>query len=397
MPALNVLDAARLHSEGRAHGGARRPLARARAGLGAGNRWPGPPVRALAQPRRGDWPPRRRHRLARPTKLRRPPSFLRCQSHFTHAQSGFTGSPFQPPHSASRLTWSQCRLPRSQFDSSRPESRRTPARLRPTRSAPHPTAGPSNCTPARVTPTSGRCGRTTRQPPRPCLATGPTRATRQRTSRAPHPTSPDSHRTPLSPNFTPEPSSPRRATLGPPPSGLAVRPPHPRRRGIMTEARRARSHARATHVPHPRTVCTRSVLMNNRQLRVLDSYALLKSAKTDPERIDRLKRDARLLKKQFRDAYAGIADRAVPTRRLADLMRIGCGSASGVRASERRPRWANDCQLYWQPSRPDVAAWQDWRSIESMLVQQQIRPRCQSGTQPRWRRRRTPRGPILRH
>ena len=49
--------------------------------------------------------------------------------------------------------------------------------------------------------------------------------------------------------------------------------------------------------------------------------ALLKAEQFDPSRIGHLKRDAQLLKKEFEAAYASLADRAVPTRRLAALMR----------------------------------------------------------------------------
>lgn len=78
----------------------------------------------------------------------------------------------------------------------------------------------------------------------------------------------------------------------------------------------------ALRVPHKRAPTDAILAAAAQMVKAVEPHrALLKSAKIDPERIDRLKRDARLLKKEFRDAYAGLADRAVPTRRLAELMR----------------------------------------------------------------------------
>ena len=78
----------------------------------------------------------------------------------------------------------------------------------------------------------------------------------------------------------------------------------------------------ALRVPHKRAPTDAILAAAARMVKAIEPHrSLLKTAKIDPERITRLKRDARLLKTQFRDANAGIADRAVPTRRLAELMK----------------------------------------------------------------------------
>ena len=78
----------------------------------------------------------------------------------------------------------------------------------------------------------------------------------------------------------------------------------------------------ALRVPHKRAPTDAILIAAARMAKAPEPHrAQLKSAKTDPERINRLKSDTRLLKTQFRDAYAGMADRAVPTRHLADLMK----------------------------------------------------------------------------
>lgn len=78
----------------------------------------------------------------------------------------------------------------------------------------------------------------------------------------------------------------------------------------------------ALRVPHKRAPSEEILAAADRMVKAMEPHrALLKSAKTSPERIAQLKREARFLRKEFKATYAGIADRAVPTRRLAELMR----------------------------------------------------------------------------
>ena len=78
----------------------------------------------------------------------------------------------------------------------------------------------------------------------------------------------------------------------------------------------------ALKVPHKRKPTDAILAAAALMVKAMEPHrALLKREKTDPARIGRLKRDTQLLKKEFRVAYAGVADRAVPTRNLSALLR----------------------------------------------------------------------------
>lgn len=116
----------------------------------------------------------------------------------------------------------------------------------------------------------------------------------------------------------------------------------------------------ALKVPHKRAP-TEAILAAAAQMAkaLIPHRALLKSEKIDPARIGRLKRETKLLEKEFRDAYAGVPDRAVPTRRLAALMR---GARLDLRAIDSlvvahgsdalKARWPGAIRMHQRMGRP---------------------------------------------
>ena len=76
----------------------------------------------------------------------------------------------------------------------------------------------------------------------------------------------------------------------------------------------------AMRVPHKRAPTDEILTAATHMVKILRPHrAVLLASRIDPERMDRLEVEAKRLKKVFKAAYASVADRAMPTRRLPEL------------------------------------------------------------------------------
>ena len=76
----------------------------------------------------------------------------------------------------------------------------------------------------------------------------------------------------------------------------------------------------AIRVPHKRAPTDAILTAATLIVKALRPHrAVLLASRIDPERVDRLDVEAKRLKKVFKAAYASVADRAMPTRRLPEL------------------------------------------------------------------------------